>query len=68
MTIRVKADRKACEGFANCVMNAPRHFDLDDDGSVVVLRSEVTEDDRMDVEAAVNSCPVLALHLEQVDD
>ncbi len=67
MVTRIKADRSTCEGFANCVMNAPKYFDLDDDGKVVILRPTLDEADRDDVEAAVDSCPVLALRLEEKD-
>jgi 3-phenylpropionate/trans-cinnamate dioxygenase ferredoxin reductase subunit len=49
-------------------MDAPAYFDLDDDGKVVVLRSDVAEDDRADVEAAVEECPMAALRLEEQDD
>lgn len=68
MTTRVKADRSLCDGFAHCVMDAPAYFDLDDDGKVVVLRSDVAEADRADVEAAVEECPMAALRLEEEDD
>ncbi|HET7327119.1 MAG TPA: ferredoxin [Nocardioidaceae bacterium] len=60
---RVKADLGACQGYANCVVAADRYFDLSDDGEVVILRAEVEEGDRAQVEAAVTSCPVNALTL-----
>lgn len=68
MTTRVKADRQTCDGFAQCVMEAPKYFDLDDEGKVVVLRSDVAEADETDVEDAVESCPMAALWLEREDD
>ena len=37
----VKADLGACEGYANCVVAADDVFDIDDDGVVVLLRSEI---------------------------
>ena len=45
-------------------MNAPDLFDLDDDDMVVVLKDEVTEEERAHAEQAVRSCPVSALTLE----
>lgn len=61
----VKADPSACQGYANCVMAAPEYFDLGDDGVVIVTHAEVPESDRAHVEAAVNSCPVSALRLDE---
>ena len=60
MTI-VKADLGQCQGYANCVASADDTFDLDDDGVVVLLRTEIPELDRARVEAAAQSCPVSAL-------
>lgn len=57
----VQADRETCEGYGNCVVTAPAHFDLDDDGKVVVVQAEVAEADRGVVDAAVKGCPVAAL-------
>ncbi len=63
----VKADLALCEGYANCVISAPEHFDLDDDeGIVVILQAEVPETEVVEIEAAVRSCPVSALRLEKV--
>ena len=42
----VKADLQACQGYANCVVGASDYFDLDDDGIVVLLQTEVPEADR----------------------
>ncbi|MRH91784.1 ferredoxin [Nocardia sp. SYP-A9097] len=60
----LKADLAACQGYANCVVGADDVFDLDDAGVVVLLTAEVAEADRARVEAAVRSCPVSALRLE----
>ncbi|MGJ9403919.1 ferredoxin [Arthrobacter sp. KK5.5] len=61
----VKADLQACQGYANCVVGATDYFDLDDDGIVVVLRTEVPEADRHRVTEAARSCPVSALAVEE---
>ncbi len=61
----VKADLSVCQGYANCVMEAPDIFDIGDEGVVVVLRAEITEADRERADAAVRSCPVSALSLEE---
>ena len=60
----VKADFGACQGYANCVMAAPSVYDIDDDGTVVLLKAEISEEERANVEEAVNSCPVSALSIE----
>ncbi|MDA8271078.1 MAG: ferredoxin [Actinomycetota bacterium] len=61
----IKADMDLCQGYANCVMEAPKFFDIDDEGVVVVLQQEFGEDDRVRIEAAVRSCPVTALRIEE---
>lgn len=61
---RVVADFAACQGYANCVVSADDAFDLDDDGIVVLLMEDVSEEDRARVEVAAKSCPVSALWLE----
>jgi len=60
----VKADLEACQGYANCVVGAEDYFDIDDDGVVVLLKTEVPEADRGRVEEAAHSCPVSALLVE----
>jgi ferredoxin len=60
---RIESDTDVCQGFANCVMNAPDLFDLDDGDTVVVLRQEVGDDEFAHADQAVRSCPVEALSL-----
>lgn len=60
----VKADLDACQGYANCVVGAEDYFDIDDEGVVVLLRTEVPESERGRVEEAARSCPVSALVVE----
>lgn len=62
----VKADLETCQGYANCVFGADDVFDIDDYGTVIVLKSTVAEADRKRVEEAARSCPVSALTV--VDD
>lgn len=64
--MRITSDVHACQGYGNCIAADPQHFDLDDDGLVVVLRETVTDDEKESTAAAVRSCPVAALEL--VDD
>ncbi|MBA2414935.1 MAG: ferredoxin [Geodermatophilaceae bacterium] len=60
----VKADFETCQGYANCVMAAPEVYDIDDEGTVVLLKEEITDEERAKVDEAVNSCPVSALSVE----
>ncbi|WP_300016584.1 ferredoxin [Pseudonocardia sp.] len=61
---RIAVDVQRCEGYANCVVAAPSAFDLDDDGKVVLVHARVAAADRSAVTAAVRSCPVAAIRLE----
>jgi len=61
--IKVKANRRLCEGFGNCVVAAPDVFDIDDDDRVIVLTESVEEADRPTLQEAVRSCPVSALNI-----
>ncbi len=60
----LRADFAACQGYANCVVAAPSIYDIDDDGTVVLLKEEISEEERVKVEEAVKSCPVSALSIE----
>ncbi|OZC52468.1 ferredoxin [Rhodococcus sp. WWJCD1] len=59
----VKADLVACQGYANCVVGADDYFDINNDGVVDVLITDVPESERARVETAAKSCPVSALWL-----
>ena len=61
----VRADASLCQAYANCVVAAPDHFDLDDDGVVMLLKADFPESQRAYVENAVRSCPVAALRVEE---
>lgn len=62
--MRIELDLDLCLGYGNCVVEAPEHFELDEDtGKAVVLIESPDESDRAVVEAAVRSCPAVALRL-----
>ena len=61
--MRIHADVGKCQGYGNCVAVDQQHFDLDDDGLVVIRRDEVAADERDSVEDAVRSCPAVAIWL-----
>jgi ferredoxin len=64
--MRVIADTETCQAYGNCLLEAPDVFDLDDEtAAVMVLQVNPPEELRPAVEAAVRSCPVQALTLQE---
>jgi ferredoxin len=60
--MKIVADQTRCIGAGTCVGMAPNSFDQDDDdGTVIVLRSDVPDGDQDAVRIAVTACPVGAL-------
>ncbi|MEU7812246.1 ferredoxin [Pseudonocardia sp. NPDC049154] len=62
--MKIVVDRSLCTALGVCESLAPDHFEIDDDGELVVLRENVSPEDRDAVEAAVSGCPTAALKLE----
>ncbi|WP_328418476.1 ferredoxin [Micromonospora sp. NBC_00389] len=65
--MRINADIAKCQGYGNCVALDGDHFDLDDDGMVVVLQDTVTAAQVDATTEAVRSCPVSAIWLVNDD-
>lgn len=62
--MRIVADLAKCEGLGMCEAMAPDFFEVGEDGVVDVLDETPGEDQRTDLTAAVDACPVLALSLQ----
>ncbi len=62
--IKVVVDRDVCQDHGQCVFAAPQVFELDEEGTLVVLQEEVGEDLRDNVEEAADVCPVQAITIE----
>ena len=62
--MRVVVDFDLCESNGICVKNAPEVFEVRDDDVLYVLQEEPSEELRHKVEAAVRSCPKMAIKLE----
>ena len=62
--IKVVVDRDLCQDHGQCVFAAPQVFELDEEGTLVVLQEEVGEDLRDNVEEAADVCPVQAITIE----
>ena len=64
--MRITANLETCQGYANCVIEAPDVFDIDDSSAkVVVLQATPTPDLVDDVRRAAAACPVKALTIEE---
>jgi ferredoxin len=59
----LKADLEVCQGYANCVEVAPDDFDVSDEGKVIVVREDFSDEERPLFEEAVRSCPMNALRI-----
>ncbi|MCK5890277.1 ferredoxin [Aeromicrobium sp.] len=60
--MRVEIDQDLCCAAGHCVVAAPDVFDQrDEDGIVVLLRTDVPEEGRGEVEDAVGICPTRAI-------
>jgi len=63
--VKVIVDQPKCVSAGNCVANAPEVFDQDeDDGSVIVLDENPSEDLHDAVREAVAACPAQAIRVE----
>ena len=47
-----------------CEATAPSVFAVADDGLVALLKSDIPQEERVQVESAVSLCPTLALRIE----
>jgi ferredoxin len=64
-TMRIVVDRSRCTGIGICESIAPDNFEVGEDGALVVIRDDVAEASRADVEEAVRSCPAMALSVSE---
>jgi ferredoxin len=63
--MRVTVDRDLCEANGVCANLVPQVFDLDDDDYLHIADGDVPADLTSQVRLAVQSCPKLALSLEE---
>jgi len=61
--MRVVVDQDKCTGLGLCESISPDFFEVQDDGSVELLRSDVEEGQVAILQEAVRSCPTEALRL-----
>ncbi|WP_235530960.1 MULTISPECIES: ferredoxin [unclassified Nocardioides] len=56
-------DFDKCTGLGICESLAPDFFEVNDDGELLVLKEEISDDELQEVEEAVNGCPTEALKI-----
>jgi ferredoxin len=64
--MKVSVDQSVCREYANCIVEAPDVFDLDEgSGKVVLLVVEPDPASYDEVRAAAAACPVRAITLHE---
>ena len=68
MPIKITVDLHACQGYANCLIEGPSLFDIDDDtNKAIIIGGEEHGDTlRSEAEAAKRGCPAHAIHIEEL--
>jgi ferredoxin len=61
--MKVVVDRVKCTGLGICEAKAPNVFEIDEEGSLVVLAEHVGADQLDVAKAAADACPTRALSL-----
>ncbi len=63
MAAKIVVDRTRCTGLGICESLAPEFFEVDEDGTLVLLEENVSDGAMRSVEEAVAGCPTEALRL-----
>jgi len=63
--MKVVVDFKKCTGLGICESMAPEFFEVNDDGALVLVKDDITDDEFQSVEEAVAGCPTEALRIER---
>jgi ferredoxin len=61
--MKVEVDFTKCTGLGICESLAPEVFEVNDEGDLVLLRADISDDELQGVEEAVAGCPTEALRL-----
>lgn len=68
MGYRIEVDLDLCQGHAMCELEAPGYFTVAKRGQVQILDPTPPEEDRAQIEQAVQACPTQALSIKESDD
>jgi ferredoxin len=63
--MKVVVDRDKCTGLGICESLAPDVFEVNDEGELVLLKEDISEEELQAVEEAVAGCPTEALRIER---
>jgi ferredoxin len=63
--MKVCVDFDKCTGLGICESLAPDFFEVNDEGSLVLLKEDISDDELQAVEEAVEGCPTEALSIER---
>lgn len=67
MAYRVVFDSSKCQGYANCIIEAPEIWDFDEDEDIAVLRQAEPGDElRAKADASARGCPAHAITVEDL--
>ncbi|MEU6661971.1 ferredoxin [Streptomyces sp. NPDC046821] len=66
MSLHIIFEPASCQGYANCLIEAPEVWDFDEDENKAVLRLENPDDAvRAHVESSARCCPAQAIRVEE---
>lgn len=60
--ITIHVDMDQCQHYGQCVFEAPKNFRLDDDDKLIYV-AEADDDERANIESAVDVCPMQAIRI-----
>ncbi|TQO20044.1 ferredoxin [Rhodoglobus vestalii] len=68
MAFKVTVDLDLCQGYANCLIEGPALFDIDDDTNKAIVLGGDEHDEalRAQADAATRGCPARAIVVEDV--
>lgn len=68
MAFKITVDLQACQGYANCLIEGPALFDIDDETNKAVAIGGEEHDGslRSQAEAAKRGCPARAIFIEDL--
>ncbi len=68
MAFKVVFDAEKCQGYANCLIEAPEIWDFDENTDKAVLKQATLDDQlRARAEASMRGCPAGAIRIEDPD-
>jgi ferredoxin len=59
----VAVDFDKCTGLGICESLAPAFFEVSDDGDLMLLKEDISDDELQEIDEAVSGCPTEALRI-----